>query len=179
MAVVEVRGVPTQLGRQLIRDTFIGVLPGGVLASALAFGYFRVGEKGYVTQPGGVQIPNSPDNTELGYTTQTNILATVPLASAVNTDFGNRYFQKSFSGGNLTVNGTFGLNIACILLLTEANGQSLIPVQANLQLFEIGVFIPGIPGYNGGSDIMFAYATYPKETKTPSIAMTHNVNINF
>lgn len=156
MAVVDVRGAPTIGGKQLFRDVMRGV----VATTGMAF--FKIGEGGFVTQIGGLQVPADPDNTGDGYSSLDDIEA---KGKFVNGLF---LFQKALTLADLTIDGQRVLFVRCLVDYAEANDDGL---GAAPKFYEVGVY--------DSNSVLVAYGTFPEEEKTPLRQVERIVKLTF
>jgi hypothetical protein len=161
MATIDVRGVPTQDGKELLAQIFQGT------ASTLGLATFKIGEGGFISQAGGTTVPADPDDTTLGYSSKSDIEA---LGFGVNSLF---FIQKALSpspGIDLVINVStpFTLEITMFLDFGEANDQG---DASSPELFECGVF--------DNNGVMLAYGTFPRVEKDISKTFTALMKIAF
>lgn len=160
MAVVDVRGVPTQAGKELLAQLFQGT------ASTLGLATYKIGEGGFVAQTGGTTVPQDPDNTGSGYSTFTDI-----ESQGFGTN-GLYFIQKAFVSSNpdLVINPAtpFTLEINMFLDFGEANDQG---DGSSPELFEVGVF--------DNNGVMLAYGTFPRVEKDISKTFTAVMKVTF
>lgn len=156
MPVVDVRGAPTIGGKQLFRDVARGVVATGGMA------FFRIGEGGFVTQPGGLQVPADPDDTGLGYSSLDDVVA---QGVGVNGLF---RFQKTLTLADLTIDGQNVLYVRCLVDYGEANDNGL---GAAPKFYELGVY--------DTNQVLVAYGTFPEEEKTPLRQIERRMKLTF
>lgn len=159
MAVTDVRGVPTLAGKQAFANALAG------LAAFSPVSFYRIGEGGFVAQPGGVQVPADPADTGKAHTTKTDIVA---QGQGVN---GLHREQKNFGVVDISTDtGVGGTTLTVNLTLDFAEGNDN-GLGGTPQYFECGVF--------NAAGVMLAYGTFPREEKLSNRKLVKRMKITF
>ena len=161
MATLDVRGVPTLVYRQFLANAHRNGLP----PESTGFGFFRIGEGGFLEQAGGSRVPKDPDEGN-GYSTLTTIEALIDLGVDPG-NLGLRYFQKALTIGDLSIEGDTlsTVNVNCVIEQAEGNATR------DPEFFEIGIY--------NTAGILMVYGTFPQETKNSLIQVVKNVKLTF
>jgi len=152
MAQTTIQLVVTDLGRERLAKSLIGVL-GGFPHTELDF--FQIGEGGFVETING-RVPKNPDpsRTELE-------------ATGVAGDF---LFEKAFTASDLQfiASPSPRVQVTAFVGLAEANDDGL---GDSPRFFEIGLF--------DQDRNLLVYGTFPEETKSPDKTLNHIITIVF
>lgn len=150
------QAVVTDNGRIAFAQSVLGPLVRPPYAQSFAK-YFKIGEGGFISGPGGTKEPKTPVGNEPDLESES--------------DAGLYTFQKELVAADLTYEVCDGIPYAVIrsfLDFGEANddGSGGTP-----EFFEIGVF--------DEQDVLLFYATIPGETKTGAKTLNHFLYVNF
>lgn len=151
-----IQGVVTDAGRIALAQSILGPLVRPPYEQT--FGkYFKIGEGGFVSGPGGSKSPKTPvgNETDVESESDSNLFT----------------FQKDFTASDLTYELCDGVPYAVFRVFInfgEANDDGFGNPP---EFFEIGIF--------DEQDVMLAYTTFPGETKNGSKTLNHFVYINF
>lgn len=170
MAVIP--AVVTAQARERWPKMFGGLLPFKLITK------FRIGEGGWIFNPlPAVREPRVPDPT-LTYLDIIQDQIRLPLSKRYNVGENLGYFEKNLVPSDFSFESPTSLKVSCLLLNTEYNakndGTLIYDVggpYTSPEMWELALF--------DADDVMVAYGTFPKQTKTGANPIENIVRITF
>lgn len=170
MAVIP--AVVTAQARERWPKMFGGLLPFKLITK------FRIGEGGWVYNPlPAVREPRVPDPT-LTYLDIIQDQIRIPINKRYNVGENFGYYEKLLTGADFSFESPTSLKVSCMLLNTEYNakndGTLIYDVggpYTSPELWELALL--------DADDVMVAYGTFPKQTKTGANPIENIMRITF
>lgn len=151
-----IQGVFTDVGRIALAQSVLGPLVRPPFSES--FGkYFKIGEGGFISGPGGSKTPKTPvgNETDLESESNPNLFT----------------FQKEFSATDLSFELCEGIPYAVFRVFVDFSEANDDGFGGSPEFFEIGIF--------DEQNVLLAYTTMPGETKNGAKTLNHFIYVNF